>query len=106
MYAFLFVSHLGMAVQAFVIYRYSNFPGRAILVALLWYGFNDLVDYFVPIVGTPHHTLLPVEPVVNGTVQHDSPEHEIAAAGAVTLTIVATALAVAISRQKGVLTAN
>ena len=106
MYAFLFVSHLGMAVQAFVIYRYSDFPGRAILVALLWYGFNDLVDYFVPIVGTPHHTLLPVEPIVNGTVQHVSPEHELAAAGAVTLTIVATVLAVAISRQKGVLMAN
>lgn len=83
MYAFLFVSHLGMAVQAFVIYRYSDFPARAILVTLLWYGFNDLVDYFAPIAGTPHHTLLPVEPIVNGTVQHVSPEHEIAAAGAV-----------------------
>jgi uncharacterized membrane protein YpjA len=100
MYAFLFVSHLGMVVQAFVIHRYSEFPGRAILVALLWYGFNDLVDYFVPIVGTPHHTLLPVEPVVNGTVQHVSPAHEIAAAGAVALTILATALAVAIRRVK------
>jgi len=106
MYAFLFVSHLGMAVQAFVIYRYSDFPGRAILVALLWYGFNDLVDCFVPVVGTPHHTLLPVEPIVNGTVQHVSPEHEIAAAGAVVRTIVATALAVASSRQKCVLMGN
>lgn len=101
MYAFLFVSHLGMAVQAFVIYRYSEFPSRAIVLAVSWYGVNDLVDYFVPIVGTPHHTLLPVEPIVNGTVQHVSPEHEIAAAGAVTLTIVATALAVSIRRQKG-----
>jgi hypothetical protein len=35
MYAFLFVSHLGMVIQAFLIYRYSDFPGRAILVALI-----------------------------------------------------------------------
>jgi uncharacterized membrane protein YpjA len=100
MYAFLFVSHLGMVVQAFLIHRYSEFPGRAILVAVVWYGFNDLVDYFVPIVGTPHHTLLPVEPVVNGTVQHVSPAHEIAAAGAVVLTILATAVAIRTHREK------
>ncbi len=67
---------------------------------MIWYGFNDLVDYFVPIVGTPHHTLLPVEPIVNGTVQHVSPAHEIAAAGAIALTILATVLAVATRRVK------
>ena len=100
MYAFLFVSHLGMVVQAFLIHRYSDFPGRAILVAVIWYGFNDLVDYFVPIVGTPHHTLLPVEPIVNGTVQHVSPAHEIAAAGAVALTVLATVVAVLTCREK------
>src|SRR6056297_2991356 len=100
MYAFLFISHLGMVVQAFLIHRYSDFPSRAILVAVVWYGFNDLVDYFVPIVGTPHHTLLPVEPIVNGTVQHVSPAHEIAAAGAVVLTILATVVAVLTRREK------
>ena len=50
MYAFLFISHLGMVVQAFLIHRYSDFPSRAILVAVVWYAFNDLVDYFVPII--------------------------------------------------------
>jgi uncharacterized membrane protein YpjA len=100
MYAFLFVSHLGMVVQAFLIHRYSDFPGRAIFVAVIWYGFNDLVDYFVPIVWTPYHTLLPVEPIVDGTVQHVSPTHEIAAAGAVALTILATILAVVTQRVK------
>ena len=100
MYAFLFVSHLGMVVQAFLVHRYSEFPGRAILVAVVWYGFNDLVDYFVPIVGTPHHTLLPVEPVVNGTVQHVSPAHEIAAAGAVVLTVLATVVTAKTWREK------
>ena len=34
MYAFLFVSHLGMVVQAFLIHRYSDFPDRAILSCL------------------------------------------------------------------------
>jgi uncharacterized membrane protein YpjA len=98
MYSFLFVSHLGMAVEAFLIHRYSDFPASAILVAVGWYGFNDLVDYFVPIVGTAHHTLLPVEPILGGVVQHVSPAHEIAAAGAVALTFLATALAEATRR--------
>ena len=47
-----------------------------------------------------HHTLLPVEPIVNGTVQHVSPAHEIAAAGAVALTILTTILTVATRRVK------
>jgi uncharacterized membrane protein YpjA len=64
-----------------------------VFVALAWYGFNDLVDYFVPLVGTPHHTLVPAEPIVDGVVQHVSPAHELAAAGAVVLTLAATFLA-------------
>nr|WP_277543378.1 DUF1405 domain-containing protein [Halomicroarcula sp. FL173] len=71
-----------------------------ILAAVIWYGFNDLVDYFVLIVETPHHTLLPVKPIVNGTVQHVSPAHDFAAAGAVALTMLATILAVATRRVK------
>lgn len=90
MYGFLFCSHLAMTTQAFLIHRYSNFPPRAIAIAVIWYGGNDVVDYFVPILGTPHHTLLPVEPVVGGVVQHISPGHEIAAAGAVSLTLLAS----------------
>ena len=100
MYGFLFVSHLGMVVEAFLIHRYSDFPVGAVLVAACWYGFNDLVDYFVPIVGTPHHTLLPVEPIVGGVVQHVSPAHEIAAAGAVAFTLLAIGLAEATRRAK------
>ena len=75
MYAFLFVSHLGIVAQAFRVHRYSGFPGQAILVAVVWYVSDDLVYCFVPIIGTPHYTLLPVEPVVNGTVQRISPAH-------------------------------
>ena len=100
MYGFLFVSHLGMVVEGFLVHRYSDFPLGAILVAAGWYGFNDFVDYFVPIVGTPHHTLLPVEPIVGGVVQHVSPAHEIAAAGAVVFTLLATVLAETTRRAK------
>jgi uncharacterized membrane protein YpjA len=100
MYGFLLVSHLGMVVEAFLIHRYSDFPLGAILVAAGWYGFNDLVDYFVPIVGTPHHTLLPVEPTVGGVVQHISPPHDIAAVGAIVFTLLAIVLAEATRRAK------
>ena len=101
MYNFLFWSHLGMVAQAFLIHRYSDFPVGAIAVAVLWYWFNDLVDYFVPIVGTPHHTLVPAQTLgANGFMTHPSPAHEIAAAGAVTITLVATFLALATRVEK------
>jgi uncharacterized membrane protein YpjA len=100
MYNFLFWSHLAMVVEAFVIHRFSDFPIRAVFVAVVWYGFNDLVDYFVPIVGTPHHTLIPAEPISNGVVQHVTPAHELAAAGAVVLTLTATFLALSTRVKK------
>ncbi|SFK79409.1 Uncharacterized membrane protein YpjA [Halogranum rubrum] len=92
MYAFLFFSHLAMVVQAFLIHRYSDFPVGAVALAVLWYGFNDVVDYFVPIVGTPHHTNLPGQLVdaTTGFYTHPTPTHEYAAAGAVVLTLTAT----------------
>ncbi|MFC4248995.1 DUF1405 domain-containing protein [Natribaculum luteum] len=60
MYHFLFWSHLAMVVQAFVLHRITNFPVGAVAVALAWYGVGLIVDYSVPIVGDPHHTLIPV----------------------------------------------
>ncbi len=99
MYNFLFWSHLAMVVEAFLIYRYSDFPVAGVLVAVLWYGINDLVDYFVPIVGQPHHTLIPPQRV-GGEVIHVSPAHELAAAGAVVLTLAATFLALATRVEK------
>ena len=92
LYAFLFTSHLAMVVQAFLIHRYSDFPVGAVAVAVAWYGLNDVVDYFVPVVGGPHHTLLPVQRYVDGAFTHPSPGHEYAAAGAVVLTLTATFL--------------
>ncbi|WP_207587013.1 DUF1405 domain-containing protein [Halomontanus rarus] len=60
MFQFLFWSHLAMVVQAFVLHRITDFPVWAVAVALLWYGVDLIVDFFVPIVGDPHHTALPV----------------------------------------------
>jgi uncharacterized membrane protein YpjA len=95
MYAFLFGSHLAMVAQAFVLHRITDFPVRAVLVAVVWYGFNDVVDYFVPIVGSPHHTLLPAQTLdpATGFMTHPSPTHEVAAAAAVVLTLAATTIA-------------
>ena len=100
MYGFLLGSHLMMVVEAFVIHRYSDFPVGAVAVAVVWYGLNDLVDYFLPILGTPHHTLLPGQRIVGGTITHLSPTHELAAAGAVVLTLTATFLTLATRVKK------
>ncbi|GAA0192676.1 DUF1405 domain-containing protein [Halobaculum roseum] len=97
MYLFLLFSHLAMTVEGFLLYRISGFPVRAVAVAVAWYGLNDVVDYFVPVAGTPHHTLMPGQVLLESGVgfTHPSPTHEIAAAGAVVLTLTATFLALA-----------
>ncbi|MFC7167584.1 DUF1405 domain-containing protein [Halospeciosus flavus] len=92
MYHFLFWSHLAMVVQAFVVHRYSDFPVWAAAVAVGWYLLNDVVDYFVPVLGTPHHTLVPPQGVLDGSWTHPTDPHLLAAAGAVVLTVVATFL--------------
>ena len=99
MYNFLFWSHLGMVLEAFLIYRYSDFPVRAVAVAVAWYGVNDLVDYFVPIVGDPHHTAIPAE-WAGRAYDHTLPAHDVAAAGAVAITLLATFLALATRVKK------
>ena len=102
MYAFLFGSHLLMAVEAFLLHRFSGFPVRAVAVAVVWYGLNDVVDYFVPVVGTPHHTYVPgqVYDAVLGGYTHPAAIHYPAAAGAVALTVAATFLALATRVEK------
>lgn len=91
LHVFLFVSHLGMVVQAMVLHRIAAFRLRAIAVAAAVYGGNLLVDYFLPIVGPtdpsglfpirPHYTWLPVagDTVVGG----GATAYQLAAAGAV-----------------------
>ncbi|WP_255148792.1 DUF1405 domain-containing protein [Halorarius halobius] len=94
MYQFLVWSHLAMVVQAFLLQRYADFRVGAVAVALAWYAANDVVDYFVPVVGEPHHTVLEAE-LVNGAFDHTLAAHDTAAAGAVVLTMACTFLALA-----------
>jgi uncharacterized membrane protein YpjA len=82
-----------MVVEGFVLHRVAAFRLRAIAVAVAWYGLNDVVDYAVPLVGTPHHTLLPGQRATAAGFTHPSPTHEIAAVGAGLLTLTATILA-------------
>ncbi|MXR20892.1 DUF1405 domain-containing protein [Halobacterium bonnevillei] len=106
MYWFLVLSHLGMAAEAFLVHRYANFSVPAVAVALAWYGFNDVVDYFVAFLDGPHHTLLRAE-ILPGGIDHSIAAHDHAAAGAVVLTLLATFLALATrvkyleARQRG-----
>jgi len=101
MYWFLILSHLAMAVEAFLIHRYASFSVGAVAVAVVWYGFNDLVDYFWPLVGDYHHTILRAEfDAATGTVSHDLLAHDYAAAAAVVLTLSATFLALATRVEK------
>jgi len=101
LHAFLFISHLGMVVQAMVLHRIATFRLRAIVVATAVYSSNLLVDYFLPIVGPtdpsglfpirPHYTWLPVagDTVVIG----GATAYQLAAAGAVGALVGALALA-------------
>lgn len=95
MYQFLVWSHLAMVVQAFLVHRYAELPVRAVAIALLWYGLNDVVDYFVPVVGQPHHTVLEAELTVAGALDHSVAAHDVAAAAAVVLTMASVFLALA-----------
>lgn len=45
LYSFMLLSHLGMAVQAFLLFKWRNFGFRALLLGFSWYIFNDLIDY-------------------------------------------------------------
>ncbi len=101
LHAFLFISHLGMVVQAMVLHRITAFRLRAIAVATAVYSGNLLVDYFLPIVGQadpsglfpirPHYTWLPIagDTVVSG----GATAYQLAAAGAVSALVGALVLA-------------
>ncbi|WP_435099491.1 DUF1405 domain-containing protein [Halarchaeum sp. P4] len=107
MYAFLFTSHVAMAVEAFVIHRYADFTVRAVAVAFAWYIVNLVLDYFVPVVGTPHHSTVPAQTLgqvtgsvlgmatYSGPITHDPSAHALAGVGAVVLVLLATFLALA-----------
>lgn len=95
LYAFLVMSHLAMVVEAFLVHRYATFSAGAVAVAAAWYTLNDVVDYLLPPVGDPTHTLLNAEPFLSaaGGFDHSVPAHDVAAAVAVVLTVTCVFLA-------------
>ena len=98
MYGFLFFSHLAMVVQALVLYRITDFSIGPVAVALVWYTSNLIVDYFIPVVGEPHHTAIPVPRDTPMFLGADA--LGVIAAGEVTFTILALFLALAIRVKK------
>ncbi|ELZ22058.1 DUF1405 domain-containing protein [Natrinema limicola] len=98
MYNFLFWSHLAMVVQALVLYRISEFPVWAVAVAAIWYWSNLLVDYFVPVVGEPHHTIIPVARDAPMFLEADA--LGVVAAGEVSFVLLALFLALTIRVKK------
>lgn len=98
LYTFMFFSHLAMVVQALVLYRISEFPPWAVGIAVFWYGFDFVVDFHVPIVGEPHHTVLPV--ARDTEVWLGATALDAAAAGTFALTLLSTYLALAIRSKK------
>lgn len=93
MWQFLIWSHVGMILQAFLITRYADFPVWAIAATTGWYVLNDMLDFFIPVLGGPHHTWLN-EFFRNG-IDRSIPSYDIAAAAAVFATVVAVFLAMA-----------
>lgn len=100
MYAFLLVSHLGMVAQAFLIHRYSDFSIPAVAAALAWYSFDLSVDYFVPILGEPHHTVLPFSDPTAVPMAGNTTAFRVAALGATMLTIWITFVALSTRAEK------
>lgn len=98
LYTFMFFSHLSMVVQALVLYRISEFPPWAVGIASLWYGFDFVVDFFVPLVGEPHHTVLPVPR--DTELWLEATAFDAAGAGTFVFTLLAVFLALAIRTKK------
>ncbi|MXV61393.1 DUF1405 domain-containing protein [Natronorubrum sp. JWXQ-INN-674] len=98
MFQFLFWSHLAMVVQAFVLHRITDFPVWGVAVALVWYASNLVVDYFIPVVGEPHHTTIPVPRDESMFLGADA--LGVIAAGEVTFVLLALFLALATRVKK------
>jgi len=94
LWQFLIWSHAGMVLQAFLIHRYTRFPLWVVAVVTGWYTLNDVLDYFVSVLGGPHHTWLSVL-WHNGQIDRTLAVFEYMAAGAVVCTLLATVLALA-----------
>lgn len=94
LWQFLIWSHAGMVLQAFLIQRYAAFSLWALGLATAWYTLNDVFDFFLTVLGGPHHTWLNVF-LVSGEFDRSIPAYDYMVAGAVVATVVAVFLALA-----------
>jgi len=94
LWQFLVWSHAAMVLQAFLLHRYAAFPPWAVVAGVGWYAFNDLVDYFVSVLGGPHHTWINAN-FRNGELDRSLASFDLMAGSAVVTTVVATALVLA-----------
>jgi len=94
LWQFLIWSHAAMVVQAFLVYRYAEFPLWAVAAATGWFAFNDAVDYFVPVFGDLHHTRITAL-YRNGVLDRSLLAFDQMAAAAVATTVLTAVLAVA-----------
>lgn len=94
LWQFLVWSHAAMVLQAFLIHRYATFPLWATATGVGWYAFNDLVDYFVSVLGGPHHTWINAN-FRNGELDRSLASFDLMAGSAVVTTVLATVLVLA-----------
>ena len=90
---FLIWSHAAMVLQAFILHRIGDFSPGGVAVATLWYGIDTTVDYFIPVRGDLHHTILPA--ARDESMFLGANALGVAAAGAVLLFVLSVYLAMA-----------
>ena len=95
---FLIWSHAAMVLQAFLLHRIADFRPRAVGVATLWYTVNATVDCFVPVLGDPHHTYIPLDRAAPVFLGADA--LGVAGAGAFVLLVISVYLTLATHVEK------
>lgn len=97
LWQFLIWSHVAMATQAFLVGRYARLPAWAVVVGAGWYVINDVLDFFVAVMGGPHHTW--INELHRNGFERSVLRYDIMAGAAVVATIIAVGLLVSIHRH-------
>lgn len=65
LYTILFILHIGMIAEAYIIPQISRFTKKTLIIALAWFITNDIMDYFfgtIPVLmNNSYFSLLAVE---------------------------------------------
>ena len=96
LWQFLIWSHVGMVAQAFLVQRYAQFPLWAVVTATGWFVLNDILDFFVSVLGGPHHTW--INELWRNGFDRTLPAYDAMAVAAVVTTLISVALVLATHR--------